>query len=149
MNSFIPFLIQEEIYVSSNFNNQIPNVEWTKNENKITKLLLVHPTLTQEEQDLMQNIIKAIGFNLANMNSLTLTPEDNIKFTILQEKIGFQQLMSFGVSPKQLGLNIIAPLYHPLFINNTEILFSENLTELTKKDKKKRLWQSLKQMFNL
>jgi len=146
---FIPLLIDEQIYVPKHNGKILENATFPQNSSKITKLLVVHPPLSQEEEDLKQKIIKAIGFNLANTGLLELSPEDKIKFTILQENLKFKQIISFGIGIEQLGLNIQCPLYQPVIVKNTTLLISEKLIELSQKDKKNQLWQSLKQMFNL
>lgn len=149
MVDYIPYLIDEEIIIPSNAIESLEKLKLPKDGDKITKLLVVHPPINEEEQELMQKIVKAAGFNLTNAVAIELVPKDKLKFGVLQQKLGFQKLISFGILPEQLGLNINCPFYHPIVLGEVELLISEKLLNLKEKDKKNLLWQSLKLMFNL
>lgn len=59
-----------------------------------------------------------------------------------------QQVLVFGLMPRQLGLTIDVPLYKPVSFYGATWLFADALSVLEPdKTKKSQLWSALKQLF--
>lgn len=107
-------------------------------------------TMTDDLSIFLKKIIAAAQLNL-DEDCLTVQPNADGQvpsFTQLRTHQPFAKAVLFGISPKDLGLNIAPPQYFPVLLNGCTFLFVEKLAVIEpSKDRKAALWNCLKSMF--
>lgn len=116
------------------------------------KGLLVILSADEENEELNQfvaKVLKAAGFDVPeDVHFLKLTSSDGFSFSLLSKKNDIQSVISFGFSPKFLGLNWNLANYSPFLYENRKYLFADNLAEIQKDKKLKgKLWKCLQAMY--
>lgn len=118
--------------------------------NQKNVLILVNDSLndtsTERGRELLRNIVKALQLTANDFALLNYAAYENALFGSLTAFFSSKLVLSFGVTPAQLGLN------HQ--ISNTiimegevQLVFSQNLDPLAENlTEKKALWGSLKQI---
>jgi len=99
--------------------------------------------------DFLKKILLASGldFEKDTLFAETKDAEPTTILSVLKSKHP-DQVLVFGVSPGQIGLNIQAPYYRPVVFCGTTFLFSEKLSAIeSDKTRKTNLWQALRHMF--
>lgn len=103
--------------------------------------------LPEAERVMLEKMLGALKMKL---DETALIVADAVQpFSSLKKHILFKNIVVFGFSPEQLGLNINASYYRLIRFSDTQILFSEELAALSEnKDKAKdRFWKAMKEMF--
>lgn len=97
----------------------------------------------------LTKILGAVQYDLQQDTTLIELREDqNFSFQNISKSLAPQHLISLGVPPKDLGLNLTNQLYQPRTINNCCFLFTNILSEIAEdKNKKGALWGCLQTMF--
>ncbi len=117
------------------------------------KKLLILITKEDAEEDKAMTTLKAI------LNAIKYDMEEDCALLPIdsKESIVFQKLpldachhiISFGISPKQMGLQIQHHNYTTLKILEKELLFADTLSVITNDvSKKKLLWAALQSIFS-
>lgn len=99
--------------------------------------------------DFLKKILMAAGldFEKDTLFAETKDSEPTTILSVLKSKHP-NQVLVFGVSPGQIGLNVQAAFYRPVVFYGTTFLFSEKLSSIEPdKTRKTNLWQALRQMF--
>lgn len=120
---------------------------------KNKKKLLILTTKEDAEDDNAKTTLKAI------LNAIKFDMEEDCAILPFNpnESIPFQkfpldacdQIISFGISPKQMGLQIQHHMYTSLKILEKELLFADSISLIAKDvSKKKLLWAALKSIFS-
>lgn len=116
------------------------------------KALLV--VLKTDEKSLipfLQKILQAIKMDWEkDILVLEIDSNTNLKLSEIWDSHKINQVLVFGIPPKQLGLNINIKAYEPLNWTNRQLLFSHDLTYLNDPKHaayKKTLWNALKSLF--
>ena len=99
--------------------------------------------------ELLRKIFGALKFDLDNdIIHLDATKDGVACFNEVEKLWPIKFFVSFGVSPKILGLNINVRYYQPIKLGDTVMVFSECLSEVgQKKEKKLALWKALQATF--
>lgn len=105
----------------------------------------------QELGDLLKKIIGATGLDSEKETiQLSVTPESAPRFSEIRNLLPDVPLLCFGIPPQTLGLYITPPFFQALEFSGFTWLFSPSIKELsTDKDKKLKLWNALKKLFEL
>jgi hypothetical protein len=102
-----------------------------------------------ENINFLSKILTAAGLNLEQDTMFAeLDPDPKTSFLPLVKEKQAECILVFGITPKQLGLNINCPLYQPFDFYGTTFLFADSLSRLEPdKTLKAKLWQALQQLF--
>jgi len=100
----------------------------------------------EDIQSLLVKILSSIEIDLKNQASLLLlSKSDKVNISSLISQKGINKIISFGLPPKSLCLNIQIELYKIAKIGDLEVLFVHNLSDLSDNLQfKKELWNQLK-----
>ena len=112
-------------------------------------LVLAEPSFAGTNRDFLAKVLAAANLNLEKDTLLAEIPASQpLKFsTDLKHKTP-EQVLVFGLSPAQLGLNLEISLYKPVGFYGTTWLFADALSLLEPdKTRKGQLWTALKQIF--
>lgn len=128
----------------------VPEQENSFSASNPPKVLLV---LSQtEDKDLLESflpkILQAVKIDMQT-ESLSII-HSNYPINILDQikDLGVKNVISFGVSPKDLTLNLNPQLYTLLDISKVKFLFADKLDVISKQqDRKKLLWNHLQTIF--
>jgi len=101
------------------------------------------------DETFLTKILGAVQYDLKQDTTLIELREDqNFSFQNISKTLAPRHLISFGLTPKELGLNLTNQLYQPKSIGNCSFLFANNLVEISKDtNKKAALWSCLQSMF--
>lgn len=105
-----------------------------------------HDVSTAQGRELLRNIVKAIQLTANDFALMNYSAYTGTGFTELDGFFASKLVMSFGVTPTQLGLTDYEKnILH--LQGTTQLVFSENLDQLAGDlQGKKTLWASLKQI---
>lgn len=99
---------------------------------------------------LLERILTAVKLNIQK-DCLTVKRLENEmlpSFSQLIQENTIAKVVLFGISSKDLGLNITPPQYIPLEFNNRTFLFADMLSKINAAENlKKNLWDALRDMF--
>ncbi len=97
----------------------------------------------------LTKILGAVHYNLEQDTTLIeLSEGQNLSFQNISKSLTPRHLISLGIPPKELGLNLSNHLYQLKNIENCCFLFTDKLSEIaTDKNKKGALWGCLQTMF--
>lgn len=113
-----------------------------------TILLVDRPT--PEDLALLENILKAVGLTLADVDLLDLQKLRGQDFRPLLESKTAHQVISFGVGLKKLNLDLVLVPYRIQPVEGIQFLLADPLAQLhTDKAKKKALWINLQVLFGV
>ncbi len=108
------------------------------------------PKMEPQDQELLENILKAVSYTKAQYCVIELTQEEQVNFAECCKNATFQYALVFGLLPAQLLLNINPNLHQIFSLNNIQFLWSLDLTSINdsqNRSHKKMLWQQLQQLF--
>ncbi len=138
----------DELLINSPITDNCENLILVKTDNGV---------LAKDDHLLLSKIMKAVGLSLiedsTQVQLLTFAKEDSmLKFEqLLQLKPHPpKRLICFGLSKKDLGLNINIARYRPTKFQQISILMSDPVQKLQEEAELKRhLWGALKSMFSI
>lgn len=126
-------------------NTHIYDIVEKKNDtfNHPTLLILPKPLNDYDtgERELLTNILKAVKIEMEEVD-IWVNNDDNTP-DFFQKNAPTQQILVFGITPPQIGLNMENVLYYPINILGKKLLFSNDLDQINKKS----LWAALKVVF--
>ncbi|MGB1206026.1 MAG: hypothetical protein ACPG5B_10280 [Chitinophagales bacterium] len=106
--------------------------------------------LPQNEKELLQNILKAIGFSLEKVVLVNVEAGNIKNFAHIKEVFKPKYFIGFGVLRTDIGLNIDLKGYKPTEFNGVSLLVAHKLSDIEGNKKRKLiLWKCLKHMFNI
>jgi len=121
-------------------------------ENKKGLLVVIFEEETRSELlPFLTKILGAVQYDLAR-DAQTVNITDKTVFSLMNlcnyaEK-EINQVLFFGQSPKQVGLNLSVQKYQPVAVGGKRILFADDLAVIhDDTELKKALWASLQAMF--
>ncbi len=120
-----------------------------KTEPCLTVVLLKATESSDKDKELLSKMLGAVKRSMDDTTLITVSEEEQGQSIAgLFENHAIQQILVFGISPKDLGLNIKARLYQPQTMHDKQILFSHGLPAIIQKPEyKKPLWEALQQVF--
>lgn len=120
--------------------------EHTK-KSKIHAFIICHEfDLTDENKALLENILKAIKLEAKDFYLCCLKENERLESQKAVSITEAKYVISFGVHPKYIGMNILPSMYKALHFNQYSVLFSDLLSVLQKdKSKKTTLWKALQE----
>ncbi|MFK7808664.1 MAG: hypothetical protein AB8F74_12740 [Saprospiraceae bacterium] len=115
-------------------------------------ILIVCIKQREEEKtdiDFLEKIFASVKVNLtSDATLLLLEKEQHFSWKAINEATDFKQLIYFGDSLKNLGLQISGTVYTPFEYQDKTILFAEFLDLIAAdRGKKGALWKGLKEVF--
>ena len=106
--------------------------------------------LPQNEKELLQNILKAIGFSLEKVVLVNVETGNIKNFAHINQIFKPKYFIGFGVLRTDIGLNIDLKGYKPTEFNDVSLLITHKLSDIAGNKKRKlMLWKCLKLMFNI
>ena len=103
--------------------------------------------LTPESRKTLNQILNAIKYNLEDSCMLALTNDQSISINSYVHQHDIQRVISFGVSPKDIGLQINASAYRLIEMEALKLVFSHKISDLNgDKQKKIKLWNTIQEL---
>lgn len=113
-------------------------------------MVIANENEVENDLDFLRNVLSPLGFEEQDVY-LIITPNTALSFTELCQNYDFNNLVLFGLTPVQIGLQVQAKLYQPLNISKKQIMFADGveifMEEKAKggaRPKAKQLWVALK-----
>ena len=101
--------------------------------------------LENEEKVLLENILKAVGIKLEEVNIIV---KSKIALRDIINKCDIKTCLLFGYNPKDVAFYAVAKLYQTFKFKKTTFLFADSLKKINSSDtEKKYLWHALQQIF--
>ena len=117
------------------------------NQNKVLIVLSANES-KDLRSSLLPKIMQAVNIDLAKEATIVNAPQHGINIIKLISDQNIAKVISFGVSPTDLSLNLSAAPYKLNKIGMIQFLFSDNLKLIsTNQDRKKALWSNLQDLF--
>lgn len=110
-------------------------------------LIVLNGAATAEQALLLAKILGAVKLDSSQYIVIQHNKEFNLKSYLQQSNI--QRTISFGCSPKQLGIQCEGYPYRSYRIGELEVMLSHGLSDLDQTEHKKALWNALKLMFGV
>ena len=105
------------------------------NEKKAIEAVVVYKNeakdLPQNEKELLQNILKAIGFSLEKVILINVKAGNIKNFAHIKELFNPKYFIGFGVLRTDIGLNIDLKGYKPTKFNDVSLLVAHKLSDLS------------------
>ncbi|MDG1101068.1 MAG: hypothetical protein P8N29_07680 [Saprospiraceae bacterium] len=100
--------------------------------------------LTPESRKTLSQILNAIKYNLEDSCMLVLGDAQLISINSYVRQYAIQKVISFGISPKDIGLQINPSAYRLIEMEALKLVFSHKISSLNSdKQKKIKLWNTL------
>lgn len=115
----------------------------------LTVVLMKTTESSEKDQALLIKMLGAVKRSMEETMIITIADEDlGHGISGVFDSSQIKQILVFGISPIDIGLNISVRLYHLLNIGDKRIIFSHGLPTITQKPEyKKPLWEALQQAF--
>lgn len=111
-------------------------------------MVIVYQSDLEKHSALLYKIFSAVGINLENHPGLLELEKGQQTNAQRHSSTDTKQVISFGISPSNLGLNGVFSGYNIYQTETFKLLLSHSLAQLAeKKERKKALWDALQQMF--
>ena len=120
-------------------------------------LVLVHDLdavhLNERAFDLLTSILNACKLTIADIALINLANKNFSLHQILTQ-VPSELVLVFDINPSQLKIKLPTKLYTPILLGETQLLFSNNLSQMqgidqASKIEKTKLWTALKIIFKL
>lgn len=106
--------------------------------------------LPDDELQFLLGILSACKLNMADVAILNLEKNEHIDYLQLMSELMAEKILLFGVTPTEIGLPLQFPNYQVQKYNNQVYVSSPALNALVdNKEEKTKLWNALKQVFNI
>ncbi len=129
---------------------QNPDESFVSQESNLTKVIIVLSSNEDKvlRSNLLPKILKAVNVDLVKEAIIVEEQHYGIDIIKLIKDQNIDKVISFGVSPLALSLNLSATLYKLNKIGSIQFLFSDNLGVIsTNQERKKALWSNLQILF--
>lgn len=108
------------------------------------------PFLPDEELSFLIGILSACKLTLADVVIINHDPVKHADYKELIRFFNSRIVILFDISPSSFGLPMVFPHYQIQPFGNTTFLYTPALKKLeTDKEEKRKLWTSLKRLFNI
>ncbi len=119
-----------------------------KNADANTIVVCRHSDLNPDSQEMLKKMLSAVKLSDSSIEILGLKQDQSYPlhqcFSLNRE----MTCLVFGLTPKDVGMNIQAAKYAPISFKDHKIVFSDSLTMLISQPAlKKPLWQSLQHIY--
>ena len=105
--------------------------------------------LDESELELLVNILRACNIYMADVSLININQSVNVKYENIQSQLKPAIILFFGVDPSKLDFPLSFPHYQVQEYNNQVYLSAPDLATLTVQiEEKKKLWGSIKNIFN-
>ena len=124
--------------------------------NNQRNLLVIYEEEKREEvlESFLATVFSALKLELQrDILLLQLTPGEQLSFAALRRQRVIDYLISFGVPPQRLGIQVEYDHYRPFIIESTHFLFAGNLRQIWEahqqgdKHRSAVLWKSMQLLF--
>jgi hypothetical protein len=134
----------------------LDNIKVLGKNNKKVIVVINNPDaafLADEDLAFLANILKACGLNLSDIGIVNFAHQET-KYLTLKEQLEASKILLFGVMASAIQLPFTVPHFQVQNFDNCTILQSPPLGEMNEptensKELKKKLWLSLKRMFDV
>lgn len=107
---------------------------------EVDSLIIVPSVLGESEQKVLENILKALKYD-DNKVQLIIQEDHPLSFKFINRNLkNINKILVYGLSPKDLQLNILHYQDTVLELNNIKMLFTVPLEMLKTYQYKKNLW---------
>jgi hypothetical protein len=106
--------------------------------------------LKEDELNFLMGILTACKLSMADVALVNLSTQKNITYQLLKEDLRADKIIFFGTLPADIQLPLEFPVYQIQNYFNSTYLAAPTLAVLASdKVEKTKLWNTLKQLFNL
>ena len=106
--------------------------------------------LTDTELNFLLDILAACKLNMEDVGIVNLQKNKDISYDRITKELGADKIFMFGVAPAEIRLPLTFPVYQVQSFKNQTYLAAPSLQELQlDKEKKIKLWNSLKTIFSI
>ncbi len=104
--------------------------------------------LPDSEKVFLQNILKAVGLDLAEVVLINVLHDSVTWFAQVKQVYQAKNMIGFGITRQQIGLSVDLKGYQVTTVAGTQLLVGHDLSRIAEdKQKKMQLWNALKVMF--
>jgi len=115
---------------------------------QVDTLIIVPAVLEEIEQKVLENILKALKYD-DNKIQLVIQEDHPLSFKFIDRNLkDINKILVYGLSPKDLQLNILNYQDRVLELNNVKMLFTVPLEMLKTYKYKKNLWNVTVSLFS-
>lgn len=123
-------------------------------QNKKRIVLLFNNPLTEKltgtEKEIVIRMLAGLKSSLEDIAIMNLAVNGSITFKQIKKKFQINYLTVFDIAPPAIKLNIEAPLYQTIQLENCKLLFCESLIVIDKdKSTKLKFWEQFSQFFTV
>jgi hypothetical protein len=113
-------------------------------------VLLVYDIDDNDHLDFLSKILSAVQLDFDKILTLEMKGRETFKIPTIIDEIKIDTVIIFGLNPKQLCINFLNTRYKIEQMKGTKFLFADNLDTISNdKELKKKLWLSLKELFEV
>ena len=113
-------------------------------------VFLVYDIDDKGHLDFLRKILSAVQLEFDKILSLEMNGRETFQIPTNKDNSKIDTIIIFGLHPKQLCINFINTKYKIEKMKETKFLFADNLDNIsTNKELKKKLWLSLKELFEV
>jgi len=138
-------MLKTTIYKIDSYNSTSDNEIKVEGASKNQLLIAARESdLTIESRQTLGQILNAIKYNLEDSCMLTLGDSQSVSINSYIHQHDIKRVLSFGIAPKDIGLQIAAGAYRIIDMENLRIVFSHKISDLNAdKQKKIKLWNAI------
>jgi len=105
--------------------------------------------LPEDELLFLEKILGAVNLKLEEVVLINIA-QHKVSFSELKNNVVFTTMITFGIWPGQISLNINNKRYCEYSLLNTKVLFADSLQEIMRDPQKKvLLWKELQTLFEI
>ncbi len=141
------YLYDFDVYKSPS--TEIPSELLLGDNEKKLLVVIKKEDFSAENRNFLSKILAAVKYELEK-DAVIFSLPDGVSFSIadLVKESKMNDVILFGVNPKEVGFSFETIVYVPHCINKVNILIAHGLEQIkVKTDLKKALWAALQQMF--
>ncbi|MGK0387822.1 MAG: hypothetical protein ACI94Y_000548 [Maribacter sp.] len=113
-------------------------------------VLLAYDVDDKDHLDFLSKILSAVQLDFDKILTLEMKGRETFKIPTTIDNRKIDTVIIFGLNPKQLCINFLSTIYKIEKMKETKFLFADNLYSIsTSKELKKKLWLSLKELFEV
>lgn len=138
-------MLKTSIYRIESENNGSKTIIKSEGTSKNQLLIVAKVTdLIPENRKTLSDILNAIKYNLEDSTMLLLDEGQSVSINTYIHQHKIQKVICFGLSAKEIGLQIAARAYHLIEMEGLNLVFSHSINDLNAdKQKKIALWKTI------
>ncbi len=132
-------------FLQSSRHYSIPDLDSSWND--AGELILVHSRLAPDELAFIEKMVLAFDWPGISSSHQVYDPPIDLNYQLLWAQKQIQLVILFGISPGDVGLNILLKPYHLAYIEPFYIYLTDPVDQLANnKTNKGKIWKDLKEL---